>query len=101
MSMVSKEEIVALSRLARLRLSESEVADLQGELSTILEHMKLLSEVDTEGVLPMTHVGQGGHELRPDLVRPSLNRDRVLAAAARSEDGCFAVPAILPRGDKG
>ena len=96
MSIVTKEEILGLSKLARLRLSDLEIDRLQSDLTGILEHMKVLSEVDTEGVLPMTHVDAKAHSLRPDVVAPSLNRERILAAAHRSDDDCFAVPSILP-----
>ncbi len=98
MSTVSKDEIRALSRLARLRLSEPEVDSLQGDLSGILEHMKVLAEVDTTGVTPMTHVGSGPGSLRPDEPAESLDREEILAASHRVEDECFAVPSILPTG---
>ena len=65
MSLVSKDEIRSLSRLARLQLEEDEVASLQSDLSGILQHMKLLAEVDTEGVTPMTHVSPQVGALRP------------------------------------
>jgi aspartyl-tRNA(Asn)/glutamyl-tRNA(Gln) amidotransferase subunit C len=76
------------------------VDSLQDDLSGILEHMNVLSEVDTEGVTPMCHVSASDQGLRPDIVEPSLDRERVLAAANRVEDGCFAVPSILPSGDE-
>ena len=72
MSTVTKEEILELSQLARLRLSEVEIDRLQEDLTGILEHMQVLSEVDTEGVIPMTHVGSSAHSLRTDTVAPSL-----------------------------
>ena len=98
MSTVSKEEIRALSRLARLRLSDAEVDSLQGDLSGILEHMKVLADVDTTGITPMTHVGVGSGGLRLDEVAESLDRDTILAASHRVDDNCFAVPSILPTG---
>ncbi len=101
MSKVSKEEIRALSRLARLQLAESEVESLQGELSGILEHMEMLSEVDTSGVVPMTHVGSSEQSLRPDEIAPSLDQQTILAASHRVQDDCFAVPSILPSGGEG
>ncbi len=99
MSMVSIDEIRALARLARLQLSEPEVESLQDDLSAILEHMDLLREVDTTGVLPMTHVGGGGQSLRSDVIAESLDREKILAACQHTEDDCFAVPSILPSGD--
>ena len=100
MSLVTKEEILELSQLARLQLSDAEIARLQDDLTGILEHMKVLSEVDTEGVAPMTHVGAAARSLRPDTVAPSLDRERILAAAHRTDDHCFAVPSILPSGSE-
>lgn len=98
MSLVSKEEIRSLGRLARLRLEDEEVESLQSDLSGILEHMELLAEVDTSGVEPMTHVTSKVQALRPDEVRESLDRQLVLSACHRTEDDCFAVPSILPSG---
>jgi aspartyl-tRNA(Asn)/glutamyl-tRNA(Gln) amidotransferase subunit C len=100
MSMVSKEEIRALGSLARLQLTESEIDTLQSELSGILEHMEMLNEVDTSGVAPMTHVDTTEQALRSDEIAESLDRDRILAAAHRTEDDCFAVPSILPGGSE-
>lgn len=100
MSTVSKDEIRALSRLARLRLTESEVESLQSDLTGILDHMELLTEVNTEGVIPMTHVGTSAQSLRPDEAHESLDRELVLSAAHRTQDECFAVPSILPSGGK-
>jgi aspartyl-tRNA(Asn)/glutamyl-tRNA(Gln) amidotransferase subunit C len=99
MSTVTKEEIRSLARLARLRLEEKEVESLQSDLSGILDHMELLAEVDTSGIQPMTHVTSKVQALRPDQVRESLDRERVLSACHRTEDDCFAVPSILPSSD--
>jgi aspartyl-tRNA(Asn)/glutamyl-tRNA(Gln) amidotransferase subunit C len=95
---VSKEEFESLSQLARLKLSESEKTSLRGDLDGILEHMRALSEVDTQSVAPMTHVGHNDESsaLRSDEVLPSLPQKEVLSAAHHHEDGCFVVPSILP-----
>lgn len=96
MSAVSEEEIRALATLARLALSDAEVHSLQNELSGILEHMQVLADVDTNGVVPMSHPMPSAQALRVDQAGPSLNRDRVLAASPRHDNESFAVPAILP-----
>lgn len=96
MSRVSEDEIRALATLARLALSEDEVCSLQSELSGILEHMEALAEVDTEGVIPMSHPMPSSQALRVDESRPSLDRERVLANSPRHDDESFVVPAILP-----
>jgi aspartyl-tRNA(Asn)/glutamyl-tRNA(Gln) amidotransferase subunit C len=99
MSSLSEDEIRSLARLARLALTDDEVRSLQGELSSILSHMQTLSELDTTGVAPMTHVMPTIQALRADEAGPSLDRERVLAASARTDGESFAVPAILPSGE--
>lgn len=108
MSKVTKAEIQQIGQLARLTLSDTEIVDLQRDLSSILDHMDVLATVDTTGVEPMTHVIQGGaqavqggiqaSQLRSDLVAPSLAPEVVLSASSHTDAGCFSVPSILPRG---
>ena len=96
MSALTEDEIRSLAQLARLALSDQEVHSLQADLSSILEHIETLAELDTEGVTPMTHPMPSEQPLRADVPAPSLDRDRVLAASPRSDGESFAVPAILP-----
>ncbi len=86
---MTEEEIRSLAILARLQLTDEEVNTLSKDLQGILEHMEALSEVDTDGVLPMSHVLGGVGHLREDRACPSL-----------PTQGCFDVPAILSSGKK-
>jgi aspartyl-tRNA(Asn)/glutamyl-tRNA(Gln) amidotransferase subunit C len=77
-------------------LSETEVEAMKGELSSVLDHVAKIGELDLEGVPPSTHVvadeGPPAHALRPDRPTPCLPREVALACApAVSEDG-FLVP---------
>ena len=54
-----------------------------------------MSALDTEGIEPTAHPLPLVNVLRPDTVRPCLERDEVLAAAPAVEDGRFRVPRIL------
>ena len=81
-----------MARLARLELSEEEVERMCAELSTILDHIEKISELDLEGVPPTSHVVEVENALRADEPRPSLPREVVLAAAPEAVDGGFAVP---------
>ena len=98
MSKATLDEVRQLAILSKLALEESEMQGLQSDLSAILDHMERLSEVDTEGILPMTHMQQSSavQGLRPDVVKPSLAVEEVLSASANTQDGCFSVPAVLP-----
>ena len=81
-----------VAKLARLRLSDDEVERMSGELSTILEAIEQIGELDLEGVAPTSHVVDLENVLRPDEPRPSLPRERALANAPDATDQGFRVP---------
>ena len=81
-----------MARLARLRLSEDEVDRMAGEMSTILEHVETMNELDLEGVEPTSHVVELQNVLREDVPRPCLPRERALEQAPDVADGGFRVP---------
>lgn len=84
-----------VAHLARLRLREDEVAKLQEQLGHILQYVDELKKVDVGGVEPMSHVLEIHTVLREDAVRPSLDRDTVLANAPEHHDEHFIVPKII------
>ena len=90
--MIDREQVLHVARLARLELSEDEVSRMTGELSAILEHIEKISALDLDGVPPTTHVVDVPNALRPDVPRPSLPRDVVLANAPAVDDDGFSVP---------
>ena len=82
-----------MARLSRLKLADEEVSRLEGELSSILDHVDRLAEIDIEGVEPTSHVVPLENVLRDDVARPpSLDRDVALAQAPDPVDGAFRVP---------
>jgi aspartyl-tRNA(Asn)/glutamyl-tRNA(Gln) amidotransferase subunit C len=90
--MIDREQVLHVARLARLRLSDEEVARMQGELSTILDHIEKLNELDLEGVEPTSHVVELENVLREDMPRPSLPRKKALEQAPDAAAGGFRVP---------
>ena len=90
--MIDREQVLHVARLARLRLSDEEVATMAGELSGILGHIEKLSELDLDGVAPTTHVVDVGNALRADEPRPSLPLDDVLEQAPDTDGEGFRVP---------
>ena len=90
--MIEREQVLHVARLSRLRLGDEELDPLAGELSSILDHVDKLAEVDIEGVEPTSHVVPLENVLRPDEPRPSLERDVALSQAPDPEDGAFRVP---------
>ncbi len=90
--MIEREQVLHVARLARLRLTDDEVERMTGELSTILDHIEKLSEIDLEGVEPTSHVVQLENVLRPDEPRPSLPRETALEQAPDTDGTGFRVP---------
>lgn len=90
--MIDKDQVLHVARLARLRLSEAEVARMSTELSSILEHIEKIAELDLDGVEPTSHVTEVQNVFRVDKARPSLTRGAALASAPAQADGTFAVP---------
>jgi aspartyl-tRNA(Asn)/glutamyl-tRNA(Gln) amidotransferase subunit C len=89
---IEREQVLHVARLSRLRLSDEEIDTLTGELSTVLDHVDKLAEVDIEGVEPTSHVVPLENVLRPDEPRPSLDREVALSQAPDPHDGAFRVP---------
>ena len=87
-----------VARLSRLKLDDDEVSRLEGELSSILDHVDRLAEIDIEGVEPTSHVVPLENVLRDDVARPSLERDVALAQAPDPVDGAFRVPSPQAEG---
>ncbi len=92
---LTRDEVLHIARLARVGLSEEDVAKFQEQLSEILEHFEALRQLDTEGVPPTSHPLPLESVMRQDEVGPSLPRDEVLANAPLADEGFFRVRAVL------
>ena len=90
--MIDREQVLHVARLARLELSDDEVARMATELSTILGHVDRMSEIELEGVPPTTHVVEVTGALRADEPRECLPRDVALAQAPAASAEGFLVP---------
>lgn len=90
--MIDRDQVLHVARLARLRLSDDEVERMSSELSSILEHVDRISELELEGVEPTSHVVALENVLRPDEPRESLPRERALEQAPDPADDAFRVP---------
>ena len=90
--MIERGDVLHVARLARLRLSAHEVERMAGELSSVLDHIEKISELDLDGVEPTSHVVPLENVLREDTPRPSLPPERALADAPAPAEGGFGVP---------
>jgi aspartyl-tRNA(Asn)/glutamyl-tRNA(Gln) amidotransferase subunit C len=92
---ISAADVAKVARLARLDLSTDELELMTAQLSGMLEHFADIDALDLAEVSPMTQPYPLVNVLREDVVRPSLDREEVLAAAPAAEAGRFRVPPIV------
>lgn len=90
--MIARDEVLHVARLARLRLTDDEIERMSSELSSVLDHIEKIGELDLDGVEPTSHVVPLENVLREDEPRPSLPRERALAEAPAPVEGGFGVP---------
>ncbi len=84
-----------IAKLARIRVPEADVPRLQGELNNILGWIELLSEVDVDGIEPLTGGAQIALRLRADAVTDGNIADAVLANAPDRVGAFFTVPKVV------
>ena len=90
--MIDRDQVLHVAKLARLKLTDEEVERMSGELSTILDHIETIGELDLDGVAPTSHVVELENVLREDEPRPSLPREKALEQAPDATEDGFRVP---------
>jgi aspartyl-tRNA(Asn)/glutamyl-tRNA(Gln) amidotransferase subunit C len=90
---ISRDEVLHVARLARLALTDDEIARLTDELDKILDAVGVVSELDLADVPPTSHPLDLVNVWDEDVPRDSLPLEDVLANAPEPEDGLFRVPA--------
>lgn len=92
---LSAEEVRKIARLARIAVDDDQVSDYAGELSSILEFVDQMAQVDTTDVTPMAHPQRATQRLRPDVVTEPNRRERYQAIAPSVERGLYLVPRVV------
>jgi aspartyl-tRNA(Asn)/glutamyl-tRNA(Gln) amidotransferase subunit C len=92
---IDETQVRKVAKLARLDLNDSEVEQFSGELSSIIEYIEKLNELDVEGVEPLAHCLPIHNVFRDDVAQPSLDNASALANAPDKHDGYFKVPKVL------
>jgi aspartyl-tRNA(Asn)/glutamyl-tRNA(Gln) amidotransferase subunit C len=91
---LSRDDVVHVARLARLELSDDELDLFTAQLRTVLDHAADVAALDLHHLEPSSHPIVLQNVLRPDVERPCLDRDEVLAEAPAVENHRFRVPRI-------
>ncbi|MBU4293050.1 MAG: Asp-tRNA(Asn)/Glu-tRNA(Gln) amidotransferase subunit GatC [Actinobacteria bacterium] len=94
MSIISKEDVKHVAKLAELDFSDSEVEKITPQLDKILGHVANISKVDTAAISPTSHTLEIKNVFREDTVRESLSKEDDHLNAPEEMDGGFKVPKI-------
>ena len=89
---ITRDDVLHVAALARLELTEDEIARLEVQLNDILEAVGKVSELDLSDVPPTSHPLDVVNAFRPDEPRPSLSLEDVFANAPEREGDLFRVP---------
>ncbi|MGD2103744.1 MAG: Asp-tRNA(Asn)/Glu-tRNA(Gln) amidotransferase subunit GatC [Anaerolineae bacterium] len=96
---LSREQVEHIADLAKLALSDREIATYQAQLSAILDHFEHLQELDTEEIPPTATVLPLRGVTRLDKIEAPMTQEEALKNAPEAEDGCYSVPAVLDKQD--
>ncbi len=92
---IDVETVRKVAKLAHIRVPEARLAPLAQELTGIMGWIEQLSEVDTDGVAPMTSAEAVSLPMREDVVTEGGDAAAILANAPKSRDGFFVVPKVV------
>ncbi|HWV01717.1 MAG TPA: Asp-tRNA(Asn)/Glu-tRNA(Gln) amidotransferase subunit GatC [Devosia sp.] len=92
---VDAATVKRIGRLARIRVEDDEVEKYQGEINAILGFVEQLSEVNVDGVEPMTSVTPMQLRRREDKVTDGGYPEKIVANAPLTEDNFFMVPKVI------
>lgn len=92
---LTREELLRVATLARLRLAPQEEEQLVNQLDNILQYMEKLNQIDTKEIEPFIHTVDPANSLREDCVTNPPNAESILANAPARKETFFQVPKIL------
>jgi len=92
---ISREDIEKVAVLARIRLDEEQIPELENDLGNILSLVDQLSAADTDNVEPLAHPLDAVQRLRADEVTETNQREAFQAIAPATEDGLYLVPRVI------
>ncbi len=84
-----------IAHLARLEFDEKDAAKMMEDMNAIVGWVEKLSEVDTEGVEPLTTMSHEVNVMREDVVKNPLTRVQALSNAPKKDQEYFKVPKVI------
>ena len=95
---LSREDVLHVAHLGRIHLADEDVDRFVDQLSSIVEYVNQLGELDADGVEPLAHALPLRNVLRADEPKPGLSNEDALGGAPDAADGCFRVPRVIDDG---
>ena len=92
---VSREEILEVANLARLGIDENTADSYAADISKILKMMDILGNVDTTNIKPLSNIHEACQDLRADVAKHDIDRERNQSVAPAIEDGLYLVPQVI------
>ena len=94
---LSREEILKISELAHIRLADDEIEKFRDQMSSVLDYVGQLSDVDVQGIEPAAHISGVSNVLREDVVMPTdpETRRALLDEAPAREGDLIKVKAVF------
>lgn len=92
---LSDQEIRKIALLARIDVSEDDIADFQPRLSKVLTMIEQMNSVDTSNVAPLLHPIEASQRLRVDEVTETNQRELFQSIAPNAAHGLYFVPLVI------
>ena len=92
---IDKNTTLKIAKLARIKIDESEIAELSAQLSLILDWVEQLYEVNTNNVEPLNNVSNAKLPLRKDEENKEDKSKDVLSNAPEKLENFFVVPKVV------
>ncbi|WP_027469860.1 Asp-tRNA(Asn)/Glu-tRNA(Gln) amidotransferase subunit GatC [Deefgea rivuli] len=92
---LSTDDVRRIARLARIAVTENEVAESQIQLNRLFGLIEEMRAIDTTGIAPMPHPQDMLLRLRDDVATAANRREAFQAAAPAVENGLYLVPKVI------
>ena len=92
---IDKKTTLKIAKLTRLKIEDDEITELSSQLSSILDWVEQLNEVNTDNIEPLTQVLDIDGFKRDDIIKPSINKKYVLENAPETDSDFIVVPEII------
>tara|TARA_E500000178_G_scaffold56711_1_gene53167 strand:+ start:5838 stop:6125 length:288 start_codon:yes stop_codon:yes gene_type:complete len=92
---ISKDTILKIANLAKISISEDQIEKLESEISSILNWVENLNEVDTENIEPMSNSLTNFLQMREDIVNDGEKGSEILSNSPAEDKSFFVVPKVI------